>query len=71
MDKYTKHFIEKYPDVYDYNTKSITLIKVGSYISFYDITHQNEAKKQFVSDFNTMLNYNHRKDKIKRIINEN
>jgi len=71
MDKYTKYFIEKYQDVYDDVTDSISLHKIAGLLRFYDITHQYGEKTLFISEFNSMLNYNRRKDKIKRILDEN
>jgi hypothetical protein len=70
MDRYMKRFIEKY-DVYDKESKTILLSRIAQYIEFYDITNQEESKKIFISEFNKMLDFGRRKDKLKNILNEN
>ena len=70
MNRYMKRFIEKY-NVYDKETKSILLSRIAQYIEYYDITNQEESKKIFISEFNKMLDFGRRKDKIKNILNEN
>ena len=69
MNKYMKNFIKKY-DVYDNETKSISLSKVVQYIDYYS-SFDNDKKEKFISEFNKMYTFNQRIDKIKRLLDEN